>query len=458
MTNSSSPKLVVYSTVPPDHALAYLRYRAPAEQLGWTIIHGKEGENTIYPQLVEEANFVLIQRDFPRFLREYQQIITAARIKRVPILYDIDDAIIALPEDHPSRGVYVGCLENIILALLDADRIIVSSNVLAEIVYPFNTKVVVWPSVLPDSLWHIKTPSQPRREYPLRIGYMGSPTHHADLDVLQPVFQALLVEFGENLEFVFWGSVPPDVLRGKAGVRFYDEQQPYPMFTKAFYQAEADIWLAPLQDNLFNRCKSSIKFWEYSAIGGVGIYSRIAPYEAVVRHGENGFLASSTEEWLQYIRFLLQNPDTRFQVAQQAQQDLVKDGLLSLNILGWEQVFKTALSKSETIDQATTFQRAMHRMVTQIQIHSEEKEQRINQFIHQCRQLENQYSRLSEYIRILERRSIKLDELLHSRSWRLIQRLNKLRRFDFNPIEIPPPPKPPEASEKTSTSKSLQND
>jgi hypothetical protein len=48
-----------------------------------------------------------------------------------------------------------------------------------------------------------------------------------------------------------------------------------PWFTRTI---RWDIALSPLQDTPFNRCKSDIKFLDYSAIGAAGIYSRGPAY------------------------------------------------------------------------------------------------------------------------------------------------------------------------------------
>lgn len=458
MTSATGTTLAVFSTVPSEHALAYLRFRAAAEALGWNIIFGKEDENTIYPERVGGADFVLIQRDFPRFWEGYQQVVAAARREDIPILYDLDDALIALPENHPSRLDYQECLENILLAMVDADRVIVSSSLLAEMVSPFNDDVVVWDTLLPDSIWKIRPPLPPRQGLPVKIGYMGGLTHDEDLHLLTTVFSRLAEKFGGNLEFVFWGTQPLENLSAQTNAQFFPEVPAYPAFADAFTQAQADIWVAPLQDNFFNRCKSAIKFWEYSAIGGTGIFSRVPPYQKVVRSGENGLLAGSDEEWYQAVEYLIQNPDARYRLGQQAHQDLMEHGLLSAHLWEWENIFRGASSKAQRAQNRSAFQQAVVGFAVQLQQRSAGKERRLSQYIQentslkqqldmltqQIVQLERQRALLKEYIHALEDRSSQLDTILHSRSWRILLRFAKLRRWDFSPLQIPSPPEPPE--------------
>lgn len=429
MSYPQKPTLVVYTTVPIDHALAYLRFRAPAEQLEWTIIYGKEGESSIYPERVREADFVLIQRDFPRFFSEYQQIIAIAREEKKPIIYDLDDAIFSLPDDHPIKGDYLNCLEYMLLALLDADRVIVSSPLLAEIVTPFNSNVIVWQTYLPDLIWDIKPPSRIENKAKIKIGYMAGLTHLPDLLFLQPILESVQQAYGNQVEFVFWGIQPPEGLFSNVRYQFYPEIQSYPLFAAAFANLQIDIWLAPLKDNIFNRCKSPIKFWEYSAIGGVGIYSRLPPYESVVQPGKNGFLASSIEEWQQAIQILVMKPDAIYQMAQEAQKVLLANGLLSLHVGEWEKIFLESHSAIGWPKNMTTFQEAIYRWATQIADRSEAREAEISR-------LTQELLILKEHLTQLENRSQQLDSILNSNSWKILQRVHRLWHFNIRPPEV----------------------
>ena len=120
-------------------------------------------------------------------------------------------------------------------------------------------------------------------------------------------------------------------------------------FARYFSKQNIDIFIAPLRNNLFNRCKSCIKFLEYSALGTPGVYSRIAPYEGIVVHGENGFLASSPQEWEAYLGILIKDHILRRSMGNAA-QDTVKRMLLSDHAHEWGTVYRAALAAIEDID------------------------------------------------------------------------------------------------------------
>jgi hypothetical protein len=178
---------------------------------------------------------------------------------------------------------------------------------------------------------------------------------------------------------------------------------------------DVDIFIAPLVDNLFNRCKSSIKYWEYSALGIGGVYSNLDPYARVITNGENGFLASTPEEWYQVLKLLIDNRDLRHNVAQSAYLHYVRQGKMSLHLEEWSQIYSIDKHQGNYVERSTPFQQAFYRFAQQLIERSMEGESLMH----------NQ----QKYIEQLERRNRDLDAILNSRSWRLVQWIGKLRRL-----------------------------
>lgn len=405
------PTLVVYTSSPQDQALATLRYRAPAEALNWQIILGKTGTNTVHPERVHQADVVLIQRDFPRFFPAYLQVLAEARQAQKPLLYDLDDLLIALPADHPNTRDYEDGLGGILHTILAADRVIVSTPLLQEVLAPIQPNTVVWPTVLPDDLWTIKPPQPAQPESPIKIGYMGGTSHLPDTAVLIPPLHQIVKDVQQPIELHFWGCPPPDELAAYNPI-YHPGITQYAAFAASFSTAaQVDIWLAPLQPTLFNRCKSAIKFWEYSAAGGAGVYSDIDPYQAIITHGENGFLAKTTEDWVTAVTQLITNPSLRQKIAQNAQTQLQTHGLLSTHLQSWQDIYTTTRSNpAAATANDPLFIQTMLRFSSQIQQRAEERHQ---EALNLYQQLYNIYE---------------------SRWWRAWQRLKKIAGFDFSPV------------------------
>ena len=72
-----------------------------------------------------------------------------------------------------------------------------------------------------------------------------------------------------------------------------------------------DISVMPLLDTEFNRGKAGQKLVESMAMGIPVIASEVGENKYIVSHGEDGFLASTVEEWVESFRTLLHDPDLR---------------------------------------------------------------------------------------------------------------------------------------------------
>ncbi len=417
--DTETKKIVVYTLDPWDHALTHLRFRAPAEQLGWHLLQGREG-NSVDLDSIREADIVLVQRMMPHWYEVYRQIVEAARFYQKPLIYEIDDLLIAIPPSHPYVEWYRPGLEYILLAIIEADRVVVSSNLLADIFCEFNPDIKVWPAYLPDLMWRPKEQLYSPANV-VRIGYMGGSTHTPDLDIIAPVLQKILNEWGDQVELNLWGCKPSEVLNGNVVIHYLEEKINYGDFADYFSQVQADIWLAPLQDSIFNRCKSSIKYWEYAAVGGVGVFSDLEPYQRVVSDQEDGFLANNNEDWYNILANLIRNPSLRQSVTLKARNKLEEYGWMSFHLDEWRQIYTNIKTHKDPIKNCSPQRQTFYRFAQQLHERSTETEQIIQS-------LNEELQRKQNYLEQLEQRSQHLDAILNSRSWRLIQWMGKLRR------------------------------
>src|SRR5581483_11858752 len=86
------------------------------------------------------------------------------------------------------------------------------------------------------------------------------------------------------------------------------------------------------------RCKSDIKFLDYSVLGIPGIYSRFVPYERTVRHLETGYLASNdTQSWTEAFERLLTDDSLRLNLAEQAREYVLSNRTLKQCAHQWRE-------------------------------------------------------------------------------------------------------------------------
>jgi GT2 family glycosyltransferase/glycosyltransferase involved in cell wall biosynthesis len=233
----------------------------------------------------------------------------------VPLVLDLDDDLLNVPpEKDPTLG-YLLIRPALIDMLGVASMLTASTESLAKSYAPMTRSVRVVPNRLDPRIWlappeEAQPPPELDPDAPFRVLYMGSPTHHEDLELISGAFSRLHAAHGVQLHTIgVTGAKPP---AGVVAIR--PPFARYDHFIRWFRSVTRyfDAAVAPLVDSSFNRCKSDLKFLEYAACGLPVVTSRVVPYVLTVRDGEDGLLADNDEEsWFQAIASLVEQPELR---------------------------------------------------------------------------------------------------------------------------------------------------
>jgi dTDP-4-dehydrorhamnose reductase len=86
-------------------------------------------------------------------LDAYEEVVRKSRDLEIPILYDIDDLLIDLPEDHPDTARYIPGRFPVLRAITEADAVTVASETLKSHLQDFNPNIHVLPNYLLDDVW-----------------------------------------------------------------------------------------------------------------------------------------------------------------------------------------------------------------------------------------------------------------------------------------------------------------
>jgi len=326
---------IAYFSESIDDAMAMLRVVRPAEAAGVTIRRKTAQNGELDDSLIRQTEVVVTQRGFSQDYEAYEKVIAYAHSNRKPVVLDLDDLLLELPENHPDRlnGQFSDTLLPMFQAVLDADLVTVATEPLREYMLPYNYNVRVIPNYFDDSLWQFRPYNgRTKADAPVTIGYMGGHSHEPDLKMILPALLELMTRYPGRIRFKFWGIQPPSELLPFSNVNWAPPPTyRYADFAEYFQTQTADIVIAPLCDNLFNACKSAIKFFEYSAIGVPGVYSRIAPYSNMIEDGWDGLLAGANDEWVDAISRLIESPKTGKDLVERARQKIRSHWLLSAN-------------------------------------------------------------------------------------------------------------------------------
>jgi len=327
-----------------DYTTAIQQYRiiGPLKEAGIEIVKGIDN-GEFKPMLIQDCDIVLIQRDFAKAFEDFQTISWMAKSTQKPLVLDLDDAILSLPEEHPDRitSYYAAYLPGVLHAVIDADLVTVSTENLKKELLGLNPNIEVLPNFLDTNLWNFKTQRSNENDNLVKILYMGSATHQPEIELMSEALVRVAKESRKKIEFIFVGVQPPEKLREVAEVTsINDMSYVYKNFVDRFSEIKADFAIAPLSDNPFNRAKSPIKYLEYSVNGIPGVYSTIEPYSTVIRDGYNGLLAKSERQWFAQIMRLIEDQELRESIVRNSQQNIKNHYLLEKNASRWREVYE----------------------------------------------------------------------------------------------------------------------
>ena len=342
----------------------------------------------------------------------YEVLKEAARCGK-PVVYEVDDLLWALPADHPDQRTYfyTDSLLPGLIALSEADAVIVATEALKDTLSPFNSNIFVLHNYLNDDLWQLRPPVLTEPEV-VTIGYVGGGSHLPDLQLVTAALQALLEQHGQKIELVFWGGEPPQELLAHPNVHWQPlNTENYAMFVEYMSEQSMDIFIAPLSDNLFNACKSAIKYLESSTLGIPGVCSAVGPYKRIVRHQETGYLAANHDEWVAALNILIQNPEKRYQIACAAQEEIRTNWCLSSQKEQFPQAYNQIVS--QILPRAGRLERSdlLHDAAVQLRGKNSALQQKLFT-------LHNQAEKA-------EQARIELEQIKNRRSWQLLQWLTK---------------------------------
>ncbi len=282
-------------------------------------------------------------------IERIEQLVHAVHQAGAQLIYAIDDNFLDLPPTIASwftprhRQIVETCLRL-------ADGVMVTTLGLQQRFAEYNANIVIVPHALDERLFARRQRSIIERFVRRRIviGYMGTFSHDDDLLMILPALREIRQQYGDQIEFQIVGVA--ERAQTHAALRelqarvipLQPENVEYTRFLPWFTQLKWDIAIAPLIDSVFTRCKSDIKFLDYSALGAAGIFSQTPAYESTVRHLETGLLAENTvEAWEKALETLVTNKPLRMQLAREATQYLYAQRVLAKGTSAW----RTALNQ-----------------------------------------------------------------------------------------------------------------
>jgi len=239
-------------------------------------------------------------------------------LPQVHILQMVDDLLGFVPEKHPNRRFQSreGHLR-MVEALKKSDSMVVTTTPLQDHYEKYIGKVKIIPNCL-ASQWFKLNPAKSKRNR-LRVGWIGAGQHQGDLEIISEVIKTL----SERIDWIFMGMQPEE---SKSYIKEFHPFVSISDYPEKMASLDIDIAIAPLEDNLFNKCKSNLRLLEYGAMGWPVVCSDVYPYQTnsppVLRCGP------SEKDWIEALICLIENEDFRIEKGEQLKRWVVDNYMI----------------------------------------------------------------------------------------------------------------------------------
>ncbi|ELH5362000.1 glycosyltransferase, partial [Pseudomonas aeruginosa] len=233
-------------------------------------------------------------------------------------VYELDDYLPNVPLKSAHRQhLPKDILRTLRRGLGYVDRFVVSTPALAEAFAGLHPDIRVIENRLPVGWWQGLRAQRRRGERP-RVGWAGGSSHTGDLELIADVVR----ELADEVDWVFFGMCPPSI---RPFVREVHAGVPIERYPRALAALDLDLALAPVEQNLFNECKSNLRLLEYGACGFPVVCSDVRCYQddLPVTRVKNRF-----RDWVDAIRMHTRDLDAAARAGDHLRERVLADWML----------------------------------------------------------------------------------------------------------------------------------
>lgn len=288
-----------------------------------TVVDGKLSEALLSASYLAryQPDSIVIQSNISPVFHEWAR--RTSKLTNVFKVFELDDYLPNIPLKSHSRSKFgPDTMKMLRKSLSYMDRFVVSTEPLADALSDLHRDIVVMPNCLSLDWWGNLHGLRNQGKKP-RIGWAGGSSHTGDLEMIFDVVKA----FAGEVEWVFFGMCPPKL---RPYVDEFHEGIDIALYPQKLASLNLDLALAPVEDNLFNACKSNLRLLEYGACAVPVICSDVACYRGnlPVTRVKNRF-----KEWHDAIRMHLNDPDASEKMGQKLQQAIYQNHMLQGDVL-----------------------------------------------------------------------------------------------------------------------------
>ncbi len=321
------------------NACPFIRLHTPFKELSNSneyhfFVYGKE----LLPQIEMDSiinnkifDVIVLQRTNPYAT----EILKRAKKLDIKVIYETDDFLLDIKKNNPAYKEMQRLKPGMIKAIDNADVITTSTSEIAKKFKKIGKNTEIIRNYQLNNIVSLK-PFKLNKT--IKIGYFGTFTHDEDLKLIEPIIKQIKEKY--NIEFeVIGGTLRESDWYTIKKLPYYPMSSPTFMKWLAS-EVDWDIGIAPLVDNEFNKCKSELKYIEYTTLGIPTVASDIEGYREAITDGIDGFLAMDNYEWGAKLSRLIEDAPMRHGMVNNARENILKNYNLNSRVKQWDNIFK----------------------------------------------------------------------------------------------------------------------
>lgn len=245
-------------------------------------------------------------------------------------VFEIDDLINELSIHNAHRKhIHDDVLKRMRKAISLCDRLVVTTDYLAERYERFANEVVIAPNCLDTQRWSGLANTPRLSSDRPRVGWAGGVSHTADLMEMRTVIQ----KTSDYIDWVFLGMCPDELMPYVE----YHEPAPTPHYPAKLASLELDLAIAPVADNAFNRAKSNLKVLEYGMLGIPVVASDRRPYN--VDNFPIELARGTSAQWIEAITEAVKDRQALIEKGQALREHILAHWTMETRLEQWQRAW-----------------------------------------------------------------------------------------------------------------------
>lgn len=247
---------------------------------------------------------------------------------KAKIIYDFDDAIwlqnvsaankkLAFLKNASKTGTIIGL----------ADLVFAGNQYLADYAAQFNKNIAIIPTTIDTDIY---LPHQIKKEnLVVCIGWSGSFSTIQHFATAIPALKRIKEKFGSAVSFKIIGD------KNYYCAELDTKGDPWVAATEIEDLSKIDIGIMPLPDDEWSKGKCGLKGLQYMALEIPTLMSPVGVNSEIIRHGVNGYLPASEDEWVALLSELIADKGLREKIGKAGRQTVIE----RYSVHAWKQKY-----------------------------------------------------------------------------------------------------------------------